>query len=882
MDALTRQEYPAMLDSLPPAVAVAKLNDRVKKITKVNLEIADWLQERRKIEEIYATSLRKLSKRQLNDVWGHMGVFEKPWKQLMTATEDIAKSHNYFANCIEKDVELPLRNFATTNDEMANVTTMRGNISSLARELEDAQTKNDRLSRKGGKASASKVEAASNRLQAARQQWDVQAAFVFESLQALDERRVNHLRDLLTQYQTHEADHIQLNREAVESTLKSLIEISTEAEIKNWSQTDGAKKKNFKTKGTSVLDVQAASDPTSSLGHDDNLSDHTIQARMETSEIKKLQRMGTLLTRRRKSVQSVFRSASPSLKKNGFQPFGRDANNRSSGPQSPSRLPTSYTIESDSRLFSLPESTPSSPKADTDGNTLDGNSGVGLPPRKSSLSPLQCETSTKTATAPNHESSSEILPASNNTNSLINEGYSIPQVTSDPISRAIEEASQDNQPQFKLSIRKDPIQEQESDAEVALSNVTNTLRSSQTSTPNRKTGTFRGRRDVRNTMSIRTGDSLSPTPEHVLPITPTPSSPTTTTTASGKAPALSKNPSIEKFALVPSDNASIHSEKSWKIQAPARHPEMRISGLNCSIIETVSCSFDGETPVLCTINGEIAFTHNLATDTNTGLSTTRGHDTIKLHNISTLDILLPNKLLVQPISSEYKDQFLINLSLIPSKFLTGFTYRIPSSDISKSPLPILIKSLWKYQANKLGLVLEYSLNPAFSTTPISFINLILIAHYANTPASSCQTKPSGTHLKDKNLVYWRLGDITLDGTKHKAVARFSGTESVIPEPGHVEAKWELNASVEASLLSTYKNLGGDGVRIMRLLKSSDTAIEESTEEKEQMNEGDPFADKLVEVDTTQPKASKINRVENQNWQDIPTSMKLVSGKYISK
>lgn len=60
MDALSRQEYPAMLVSifhprlapvlmalqgrLPPGQAVAKLNDRVKKIGKVNTEIADWLQ----------------------------------------------------------------------------------------------------------------------------------------------------------------------------------------------------------------------------------------------------------------------------------------------------------------------------------------------------------------------------------------------------------------------------------------------------------------------------------------------------------------------------------------------------------------------------------------------------------------------------------------------------------------------------------------------------------------------------------------------------------------------------------------------------------------------------------------------------------------------
>ncbi|RKF56663.1 putative saff domain-containing protein [Erysiphe neolycopersici] len=869
MDALTRQEYPAMLECLPPAVAVAKLNDRVKKITKVNLEIADWLQERRKIEEAYATSLRKLSKRQLNDVWGHMGVFEKPWNQMMTATEDIAKSHNYFANCIEKDVELPLRNFATTNEEISNVTTMRGNLSSLARELEDAQNKNDRLIRKGGKASVHRVEAASNRHQAAKQQWDLQAAFVFESLQALDERRVNHLRDILTQYQTHEADHIQLNREAVESTLKFLIEISTETEIRNWSQTDGVRKNTFKRKGLSGADTSIVTEPIPSLGHDDNLSDQILPPKAESGEIKKLQRMGTLLTRRRKSVRSVFRSASPSLKNNGFQPFGRDGNNRKSGLQSPSRLPTSYATESDPRLFPLPESPlPQSLNKNTDGNKQDANLNVSLPPRKSSLSPTRSESPSKTTDTANGESSSEAPPISNTTESQVDEGYSVPPTANDPISRALEEASQDNQQQFKLSIRKDPIQEQELDAEAALSNVTNTLRSSQITPHVRKTGTFRGRRDVRNTMSIRTGDSLSPAPEHAPPMKSTPSSPTAT--ASVKAPTLSKNPSIEKFPSLPLDNASIRSGKSWKNQVPARHPEMHNPGLNCSIIETVSCSFNGENPISTSINGEIAFTYNLCKNINVEQSMALDHETIKIYDISNLEMILPNKSLAQPVSSECKDHFLINLSLISSKILIGFTYRIHSPDIWKTHLPLLIKSTWKNQANKLGLVLEYSLNPAFSSTQVSFTNLILIAHYTNISASSCQTKPSGIHLKDKNLVYWRLGDVTLDGAWHKTVARFSGTESMAPEPGHIEAKWELNASEELQLSQPSLNIISGGVVIKRL------------QEDARSNTNDQFADMPIEAIKSSINTAKTNGVEEQSWIDIPTSKKLVSGKYVTK
>lgn len=116
------------------------------------------------------------------------------------------------------------------------MTTIQGNLAAMAKELEEAQDKSDKLTRKGGKASTQKVESAASKLQSANQQWESQSPFIFETLQALDETRLNHLRDVLTQYETHEADQIERNRITVEQTLSSLLEIDTSQEIKNWSQ----------------------------------------------------------------------------------------------------------------------------------------------------------------------------------------------------------------------------------------------------------------------------------------------------------------------------------------------------------------------------------------------------------------------------------------------------------------------------------------------------------------------------------------------------------------------------------------------------------------------------------------------------------------------
>lgn len=175
-------------------------------------------------------------------------VFDAPWRKIVNSVESIADAHYNLSDRISKEIEHALRKFATQNREMQGMTTMQGNLSSMAKEFEDAQHASEKLSKKGGKASAQKVENAAAKLQNAEQQWHAQAPFIFESLQALDERRLNHLRDVLTQLETHEADRVERSRVAVEQTLTALLEIDTAHEIRNWSEattggrpvTDGA------------------------------------------------------------------------------------------------------------------------------------------------------------------------------------------------------------------------------------------------------------------------------------------------------------------------------------------------------------------------------------------------------------------------------------------------------------------------------------------------------------------------------------------------------------------------------------------------------------------------------------------------------------------
>lgn len=145
--------------------------------------------------------------------------------------DSLAQSHSILAQKIEVDVERPLREYAQKNREMQAMSTIQGSLSAMARELEDTRKKSDKMKAKGGKSATNKVFNASTDYESAGQQWYSQAPFIFEQLQALDENRVNHLRDVLTQLQTHEVDQVERNRISAEKCLNSLLNVDTGEEI---------------------------------------------------------------------------------------------------------------------------------------------------------------------------------------------------------------------------------------------------------------------------------------------------------------------------------------------------------------------------------------------------------------------------------------------------------------------------------------------------------------------------------------------------------------------------------------------------------------------------------------------------------------------------
>lgn len=333
-------------------------------------------------------------------------------------------------------------------------------------------------------------------------------------------------------------------------------------------------------------------------------------------ESKLRSRIGTVFGRRRQSIHGGFGQLSPG-KNNG--PFNRASS--SHGRLSESASSSNLAGLSANRLDALEEApdTPGLPKplepAPATNGTHSVDSDVAAPegPPPNILNGATAEEifDAPPGPPPSH-SNQEPEPDKDQ------DGFTIPPAANDPISQAQREAAgeagEDHDQLFKLNIQNSPIAEEDPDeSKAAIANVTSSLGA----VPSRRTGTIRGRRDVRNTIYIpanatlpsmdSSGSLTVAEPTQNLP--PSPALHGTSSSMSSKPSAIHTLAS-EASGTGTSDTQSIRSATSLGSLLHGRHPDLTAPGLNCSIVETVSATFEEGVLKYVGINGEIAFAHN--------------------------------------------------------------------------------------------------------------------------------------------------------------------------------------------------------------------------------------------------------------------------------
>ncbi|MCJ1461765.1 hypothetical protein MMC07_000364 [Pseudocyphellaria aurata] len=850
---LSRSEYPALLGSLQPGQAVPILEERVKLIGKINADVADWLTERRRIEEAYAQGLKKLASRRPQDPSSELGVFQTPWRNLVSSTDSLAQSHGMLAQKIETDVERPLRDYISKNREAQAMSTIQGNLASVAKDLETAQRRAEKI--KSGKSSATKIANATADVNAANQMWESQAPYVFERLQALDENRVNHLRDVLTQLQTHELDQLEKSRVAAENCLNTLLNVDTADEISAFiAKSSGSRPQSARQHSRTATNSRL-SPPHPTRPQDDGASEiSSISAeppRPGPSPVREqrrtpfggLKRLGTVMGRRRQNSKSADRPPSPEKRSRGnLNPLRRGTSSKNMqtipSPEAsvvnlPSSLPRREPASPPPSVSKPLDSSQSTRQQRRINDERNGDTVLPAPSRSSSLpvangvqsNPDQSQQLKKHPTAP-----LETLPETRRDP----DGFNIPQTTNDEISRAQQEAgSVESEPQFKLDIRNEPIHEEDGDARSALSNVANTLRAQaqQAATPRKPTAN-RGRRDVRNTVFIPSPN----TPD--IPGIGDPSIPSSSPFGAAKPAPLSPEPGVH------SDAQSVRSLYSMSsgMNAFIKHPEMHRPGLNVSIVETVSALFSDNQITKAAVLGELALAHNVG-----GAASGSGTENVRLENFPALEKVAVNPTFVTQLPSR-SGEYSINLAHI-ARTTVAFKYQVHLEEANLAAhAPIALTPTWKLEPTQASVVLYYSFNPAFVSPlkrSVTLKNVTVLINVENTKTLSCLCQPMGTFKKEKSMIVFELGEVTLDGYAEgpqKVKARF-GTESEA-KAGSVEVRWEITGDDSTGL--------GSGLGLSQM---SSAGAEGGA---------DPFADE-----------------GGAAWKDVAVVRKLVSGKYFA-
>lgn len=879
---LQRKEYPALLTTLTPTQAVSVLNDRVRHVGQLNTQIADWLQERRRVEEQYAQALRKLANRHPPDEASDLGIFSTPWNKIVSATESVAQSHQHLATKIEADVERPLREFTATNREVQAMGNISGNLTAIAKDIDAAQKKVAKLRDKGAKAKASAVGDAVQDVEKAELAWDSQAPYVFEQLQAIDETRLNHLRDALTQFQTHEVDQVERSQATAAETLNTLLNIETADEIQTWAlrmrsgelPQPSRKLSNATTPSRSLAPPSGPPAP-SATDDDRSQKSGSVQEKHSSNPLK---RFGTVLGRRRQNAHPYGRTSSPERKSSSnlgsaFSGFGkgkskdREALGASPEPEPRPRSPLrrlSHTARSSDR----PESPSHSRLPSTD-----------LPNGTILESPMETERpSTMNGTAPVQDSIPElreplsppVIAEPKPEPEKDADGFTVPPSAVDAITEAEREAGfaqaeNNSAPQFKLDIRNAPIQEEDDDADAATANLVNTLRA-QAAQPKRSS-TLRGRRDVRNTIFVP--NPASPELQSIGELPPSlPSAGSGPNSVPNSAtfptPAIPPQPTSPAFkpphrSLLSDDHAasdtqSIRSGRSLSSAASTtiRHPDLHEPGLSASLVETVSAWFEHGNVTKAMLIGQVALAFN-PIDISAGPF---GTESIRLENFPVLEKVAPNPAFIEQ-SSDNPGNYTVDLSRI-TKTSVAFHYQLHIEDSNITTLPpIILSPVWKSEPTQTSAILNYSLNPKFNlggATNITVHGLILVIRLEpGSKALSAQSKPAGTFSRDKGLIYWRLGDVTLfkDSVAQTIRVRFF-TEGEA-RPGNVEARWEISDEQSLTL--------GSGLGVSMSAPLNEAKLD---------GEADPFAD----IDENAPPASPA-----AGWKPVHTVKKITSGTY---
>ncbi|KAK6463855.1 Muniscin C-terminal mu homology domain-containing protein [Scheffersomyces coipomensis] len=241
-------------------------------------------------------------------------------------------------------------------------------------------------------------------------------------------------------------------------------------------------------------------------------------------------------------------------------------------------------------------------------------------------------------------------------------------------------------------------------------------------------------------------------------------------------------------ALVPQDTGMSLSKNNDIFKHFDASKVEEAYGLNASVAEVVNATFKDGTLTKSQVIGEVAFTYK-QNETETSIPS----EPILLSIPNSYDKLILNNSFVEKVGDS--NEFKVLPSYIFSKTLGGFKYL---KSIDQSQVPILIQQIWKFENHQASLVINLTLNSAYSA-PVVLKNFIVsVALDGSAQASSALSKPQGAFNREKNRITWRYDQPLLLGgsrpTEERLIARFVTNGLAAEHESGVQIKFEIEDS----------------------------------------------------------------------------------------
>lgn len=241
---------------------------------------------------------------------------------------------------------------------------------------------------------------------------------------------------------------------------------------------------------------------------------------------------------------------------------------------------------------------------------------------------------------------------------------------------------------------------------------------------------------------------------------------------------------IQPPTLVSQDTGSSLSRSNVYFKHFETNQLDNVQGLTSSIAEVVNATFKDGKLSKSQLIGEIVFNYRDTSGADIPESTP-----IKV--IGDFDKVILNKTVINEENEE--GTYKLDIAPIMAKSLGALKYL---TKLNESQVPFTIHQIWKFEDHQSSLMLNLTLNNAYSNLSLSNV-IISVALDQGVETTTASSRPQGSFNKERNRITWRYPNpiqLSAEHPEEKLIARFLTNGRGKEHDSGIQVKFHINNS----------------------------------------------------------------------------------------